>query len=231
MNERRFDEAVKLRGGWEIRVVARFYPINWKHKVYIVSFLQELWEQLEHLQASCLPKAGQEWGEDTSSGTDRQQKYHLNHWCSPCAPPPPQTSFTLAILNVGAPAAGMNSAVRSAVRLALIHGHKVYGVHDGFQGLIKGEVSFWEILLSFPKFWKDEAENHICLQLFKMNWGNVAGWTGQGGSLLGTKRWVSGHVNQYQMNFTADFRDPQLLSQQKQGQKHPHSKMRHGYRR
>lgn len=63
----------------------------------------------------------------------------------------PQTNFTLAILNVGAPAAGMNSAVRSAVRLALIHGHKVYGVHDGFQGLIKGEVSFGEIVLPFPK--------------------------------------------------------------------------------
>lgn len=150
-----------------------------------------------------------------------QQKYYLHYWCWPCAPL--QTNFTLAILNVGAPAAGMNSAVRSAVRLALIHGHKVYGVHDGFQGLAKGEVSF-PILLSFPKFWKDEMENHICLQLFKMNWGNVAGWTGQGGSLLGTKRWVSGDLNQYQINFTADFRDLQLLSQHK----HPHSKMKHG---
>lgn len=64
---------------------------------------------------------------------------------------PLQTNFTLAILNVGAPAAGMNAAVRSAVRLALIHGHKVYGVHDGFQGLIKGEVSL-RVLLSIPKF-------------------------------------------------------------------------------
>lgn len=54
---------------------------------------------------------------------------------------PPQTNFSLAIINVGAPAAGMNAAVRSAVRLGLIRGHKVYGVHDGFQGLARGQVS------------------------------------------------------------------------------------------
>lgn len=47
----------------------------------------------------------------------------------------------MAILNVGAPAAGMNAAVRSAVRLAIAHGHKVYAVNDGFQGLARGVVS------------------------------------------------------------------------------------------
>ncbi|XP_022596165.1 ATP-dependent 6-phosphofructokinase, liver type [Seriola dumerili] len=74
-----------------------------------------------------------------------------------------ESNFSLAILNVGAPAAGMNAAVRSAVRLALAHGHKVYAVNDGFQGLANGA-------------------------LFEMEWHTVAGWTGQGGSLLGTKR-------------------------------------------
>lgn len=87
----------------------------------------------------------------------------------------------------------MNAAVRSAVRLALIHGHKVYGVHDGFQGLARGEVSIWIIAVVatvkriFEKM-PSKTENPICLQLFKMDWKNVAGWTGQGGSLLGTKR-------------------------------------------
>uniref|UniRef100_A0A3B4XPC6 Phosphofructokinase domain-containing protein n=1 Tax=Seriola lalandi dorsalis TaxID=1841481 RepID=A0A3B4XPC6_SERLL len=57
----------------------------------------------------------------------------------------------------------MNAAVRSAVRVALAHGHKVYAVNDGFQGLANGA-------------------------LFEMEWHTVAGWTGQGGSLLGTKR-------------------------------------------
>ncbi|MED6292626.1 hypothetical protein CHARACLAT_002287 [Characodon lateralis] len=74
-----------------------------------------------------------------------------------------ETNYSVAILNVGAPAGGMNAAVRSAVRVALAHGHKVYGVHDGFEGLANGSIS-------------------------EMKWHNVAGWTGQGGSLLGTKR-------------------------------------------
>ncbi|XP_028846307.1 ATP-dependent 6-phosphofructokinase, liver type-like isoform X2 [Denticeps clupeoides] len=73
------------------------------------------------------------------------------------------SQFSMAILNVGAPAAGMNAAVRAAVRVALAEGHKVYTVINGFEGLANGEVT--------------EAK-----------WNFVAGWTGQGGSLLGTKR-------------------------------------------
>lgn len=51
-----------------------------------------------------------------------------------------QTIFSVAMVNVGAPAPGMNAAVRSAVRLAIAQGHKVYAVHNGFQGLADGEV-------------------------------------------------------------------------------------------
>lgn len=102
----------------------------------------------------------------------------------------PQTGFSLAILNVGAPAAGMNSAVRSAVRLALIRGHKVYGVHDGFQGLARGQVSSRLIHeCALVGFRSERKLAKLChLQVFKMEWHTVAGWTGQGGSLLGTKR-------------------------------------------
>lgn len=53
----------------------------------------------------------------------------------------PQSPFSLAILNVGAPAAGMNAAVRSAVRIGICQGHTVYVVSDGFEGLSKGQVS------------------------------------------------------------------------------------------
>ncbi|XP_057708112.1 ATP-dependent 6-phosphofructokinase, liver type isoform X2 [Corythoichthys intestinalis] len=109
MNERRFDEAVKLRGG--------SFENNWN--IYKLLAFQK--------------------------------------------PAQAKSNFSLAILNVGAPAAGMNAAVRSAVRLAIAHGHKVYAVHNGFQGFADGDV-------------------------FEMQWHNVAGWTGQGGSLLGTKR-------------------------------------------
>ena len=52
-----------------------------------------------------------------------------------------QTGFTLAIMNVGAPACGMNAAMRSFVRLGLTEGYKVLGIHDGFDGLIAGDVS------------------------------------------------------------------------------------------
>lgn len=44
------------------------------------------------------------------------------------------------MLNVGAPAAGMNAAVRSTVRIGLIHGHRMLAVHDGFEGLALGKV-------------------------------------------------------------------------------------------
>lgn len=60
----------------------------------------------------------------------------------PIVPPmSPQSPFSLAILNVGAPAAGMNAAVRSAVRISICQGHTVYAVNDGFEGLAKGQVS------------------------------------------------------------------------------------------
>ena len=48
----------------------------------------------------------------------------------------------MAVLNVGAPAAGMNAAVRSAVRVGISEGHKMFAVNDGFEGFYKGQVTF-----------------------------------------------------------------------------------------
>uniref|UniRef100_A0A8C4NXP5 ATP-dependent 6-phosphofructokinase n=1 Tax=Dicentrarchus labrax TaxID=13489 RepID=A0A8C4NXP5_DICLA len=79
----------------------------------------------------------------------------------------PQSSFNVAVLNVGAPAAGMNAAVRSAVRVGITEGHKMFAVNDGFEGFYKGQIK-------------------------EIKWGDVGGWTGQGGSLLGTKRTLPG---------------------------------------
>ncbi|XP_065150795.2 ATP-dependent 6-phosphofructokinase, platelet type isoform X3 [Paramisgurnus dabryanus] len=75
----------------------------------------------------------------------------------------PVSNFNVAVLNVGAPAAGMNAAVRSAVRVGISEGHKMFAVNDGFEGFSKGQIK-------------------------EVNWADVGGWTGQGGSLLGTKR-------------------------------------------
>uniref|UniRef100_A0A672JV30 ATP-dependent 6-phosphofructokinase n=1 Tax=Salarias fasciatus TaxID=181472 RepID=A0A672JV30_SALFA len=77
------------------------------------------------------------------------------------------SNFNVAVLNVGAPAAGMNAAVRSAVRVGITEGHKMFAVSDGFEGFYKGQIK-------------------------EIKWGDVGGWTGQGGSLLGTKRTLPG---------------------------------------
>uniref|UniRef100_UPI003AADE731 phosphofructokinase, muscle b isoform X1 n=1 Tax=Centroberyx gerrardi TaxID=166262 RepID=UPI003AADE731 len=78
-------------------------------------------------------------------------------------PPETKSNINIAIMNVGAPCAGMNAAVRSAVRIGLLQGHQMLAVHDGFDGLAHGMVE-------------------------PINWSGVAGWTGKGGSMLGTKR-------------------------------------------
>ncbi|XP_035211401.1 ATP-dependent 6-phosphofructokinase-like isoform X2 [Stegodyphus dumicola] len=71
--------------------------------------------------------------------------------------------YTLAVMHVGAPCCGMNAAVRSFVRNCLFRGDTVYGIHDGIEGLIEGNIQ-------------------------TMNWSDVTGWVGQGGAFLGTKR-------------------------------------------
>uniref|UniRef100_A0A7N6C2V4 ATP-dependent 6-phosphofructokinase n=1 Tax=Anabas testudineus TaxID=64144 RepID=A0A7N6C2V4_ANATE len=78
-------------------------------------------------------------------------------------PPDVKSNINVAVMNVGAPCAGMNAAVRAAVRMGLIQGHNMLAVHDGFDGLAQGQVE-------------------------PITWTSVSGWTGKGGSVLGTKR-------------------------------------------
>ncbi len=58
----------------------------------------------------------------------------------PHPPRPGQRRLRLAILNVGAPAPGMNTAVRAAVRVAIDQGHVALGVRRGFQGLAEDDI-------------------------------------------------------------------------------------------
>lgn len=81
----------------------------------------------------------------------------------PHTPKPDQPRRRIAVLNAGAPAPGMNTAVRAAVRLGIDNGHTILGVHGGIQGLIDGDIS-------------------------EMNWMSVNGWAPRGGSELGTGR-------------------------------------------
>ncbi|XP_058053393.1 ATP-dependent 6-phosphofructokinase isoform X2 [Anopheles bellator] len=71
--------------------------------------------------------------------------------------------YTMAVMHIGAPACGMNAAVRSFVRNCIYRGDTVMGVHDGIEGLVGGQIK-------------------------KMEWSDVTGWVGQGGAFLGTKR-------------------------------------------
>ncbi|KAG7219987.1 hypothetical protein INR49_001086 [Caranx melampygus] len=131
MDEKRFDEAVRLRG--------RSFENN-----------LSTYRLLSYRKAdSELPNGEEEAG-------DEEQ---LDVW--------EQSTFNVAVLNVGAPAAGMNAAVRSAVRVGITEGHKMFAVSDGFEGFYKGQIK-------------------------EIKWGDVGGWTGQGGSLLGTKRTLPG---------------------------------------
>ncbi|KAM6308032.1 ATP-dependent 6-phosphofructokinase, muscle type isoform 2-T2 [Podargus strigoides] len=96
-------------------------------------------------------------------GRSFQNNWNVYKLLAHIRPPATKSGQTLAVLNVGAPAAGMNAAVRSTVRIGLIHGHRMLAVHDGFEGLAHGNIE-------------------------EISWDRVGGWTGLGGSKLGTKR-------------------------------------------
>lgn len=83
----------------------------------------------------------------------------------PRPPQPGQRRLRLGILTAGAPAPGMNTAVRAAVRLAIDRGHTPIAISNGFEGLISGEAQ-------------------------EFSWMNVHGWGSMGGSNLGTSRAV-----------------------------------------
>jgi len=74
-----------------------------------------------------------------------------------------KANMTIGIINIGAPACGMNACVRSFVRISLTKGFKVLGIQDSFDGLIKGDMR-------------------------DLKWSDVSGWAGKGGSLLGTRK-------------------------------------------
>jgi len=76
-----------------------------------------------------------------------------------------QRRKALAVITSGGDAAGMNPAVRSAVRTALDLGVEVYAVYDGYEGLVEGGE-----------------------RIKKMSWDSVGGIIHQGGTVIGTAR-------------------------------------------
>jgi 6-phosphofructokinase 1 len=83
-------------------------------------------------------------------------------------PHPPEEGrqrLRLALMHAGGPSPGMNSTVRAVVRLGMDKGHKLLAVHNGFRGLINGDIS-------------------------ELGWMSVSGWVAKGGAELGTRRYV-----------------------------------------
>ncbi len=83
----------------------------------------------------------------------------------PHPPRPGQRRLRLGVLTGGAPAPGMNTAVRAATRLAIDRGHVIVAINNGVDGLIEGQTQ-------------------------EFDWMNVHGWGSTGGSNLGTSRTV-----------------------------------------
>ncbi len=69
----------------------------------------------------------------------------------------------IAVLTSGGDAPGMNAAIRAVVRAGNVYGHEVYGIKDGYKGLVEDDM----ILL-----------NHQ----------SVSGMLSKGGTFLGTSR-------------------------------------------
>lgn len=82
---------------------------------------------------------------------------------NPRQPQPGQRQLRLAVLHMGGPAPGMNTAVRAAVRIGLDQGHVMLAVENGLAGLLANQVR-------------------------QMGWMDVHGWVGRGGAELGTSR-------------------------------------------
>ena len=76
---------------------------------------------------------------------------------------PEGKGYKLGVMHCGAPACGMNAAVRSFVRNCLSSGNKAMAIHNGVEGLIEDQIK-------------------------EITWSDVQGWVVQGGALLGTKR-------------------------------------------
>ena len=71
----------------------------------------------------------------------------------------------VGVLTSGGDASGMNAAVRAVVRTALDRGIEIFGIHEGFTGLIEGAD-----------------------RVRPMTWNSVGGTIHRGGTILGTAR-------------------------------------------
>ncbi|KAJ4266451.1 6-phosphofructokinase, alpha subunit [Fusarium torreyae] len=87
---------------------------------------------------------------------------------------PEKDRMRIGFINVGAPAGGMNAAVRAAVAYCLSKGHEPMAIHNGFAG-----------------FARHHGDNPIGA-VRPFDWLEVDGWASKGGSEIGTNRELPG---------------------------------------
>ncbi|XP_044721437.1 phosphofructokinase domain-containing protein [Hirsutella rhossiliensis] len=83
---------------------------------------------------------------------------------------PEKSRMKIGFINVGAPAGGMNAAVRAAVAYCLSRGHQPVAIHNGFAG--------------FARHHDDKPVGSVR----PFDWLEVDGWASKGGSEIGTNR-------------------------------------------
>lgn len=83
---------------------------------------------------------------------------------------PPKERMKIGFINVGAPAGGMNAAVRAGVAYCISRGHEPVAIHNGFAG--------------FARHHDDEPVGAVR----PFEWLEVDGWASRGGSEIGTNR-------------------------------------------
>ncbi|MEJ2446507.1 MAG: 6-phosphofructokinase [Anaerolineales bacterium] len=88
-------------------------------------------------------------------------------------------NYRIAVMHSGAPAPGMNTVVRAAVRWGSNQGHTMLGVFNGFPGLIKGDLK-------------------------ELDWMDVRGLVGLGGAEIGTNRTVPADGDYYRIARTIE---------------------------
>lgn len=76
----------------------------------------------------------------------------------------------VAIISVGAPAGGMNAAIRAVVTRCLSSGHTPVAIHNGFSGLCR------------------HHDDKPLGSVREVSWLDVEGWTSMGGCEIGTNR-------------------------------------------
>lgn len=99
-------------------------------------------------------------------GRGFEEAYQILHTlllAQPRPPQPGQRQLRIALMHGDGPAPGMNTAVRTAVRLGLDKGHTMLAIRDGVQGFAQGKIE-------------------------EMQWMSVHGWVSRGGAELGANR-------------------------------------------